>query len=64
MGFGKVNTLALSFSHSLEVEDDYLSKMMEILNSYGGLYKVPILRLSDLSPLRLGPLNLAQNGFN
>ena len=40
-----------------------LSKSYENHNPYGVIYRVPLVGLSDLSPPRLGSLNLTKNGF-
>ena len=51
-------TISLFFS---EVEDKVSLKVVETL-VYISIYWVPLLGLSDLSPPRLMPLDLAQNG--
>ena len=45
----------------MEVEDKVSLKVMETLGPMG-IYIIPFLGLRDLNPLRLGSLNLAQNG--
>ena len=64
--FGKDDLLALTifvFFFFFGGGRQNLSKSYENHNPYGVIYRVPLVGLSDLSPPRLGSLNLTKNGF-